>query len=112
MSGRGGQEGGYLEDVGGVLTQDMEDRVISDVMNHVLLPQVLFKGTIIIIHVVHFWREGGSSVNIFVGQSPELFVLRGFCPSSTFRSCLNSIKKQKLYGKKLIRSLKKAPLDL
>ena len=42
MSGRGvkkgGQEGGYMEDVGGFLTGDMKDRVIPDVMNHVFLP--------------------------------------------------------------------------
>ena len=35
----GGQKGGYLEDVGGFLTRDMEDRVIPDVMNDVFLPQ-------------------------------------------------------------------------
>ena len=34
----GGQEGGNLEDVGGCLTGDMEDRVIPDVMNDVFLP--------------------------------------------------------------------------
>ena len=39
MSGRGGHEGLDLEDVGGFLTGDMEDRVIPDVMNDVLLPQ-------------------------------------------------------------------------
>ena len=33
MSGRGGQEGGYLEDVGGFLTGDFEDRVILDTMD-------------------------------------------------------------------------------
>ena len=31
----GGSRRGYLEDIGGFLTGDMEDRVISDVMNHV-----------------------------------------------------------------------------
>ena len=35
MSRRGGQEGGYLEDVGGFLTGDMEDRVILDTMDDV-----------------------------------------------------------------------------
>ena len=39
MSGRGGQEGGYLEDIGGFLTGDMEDRVIPDVMNNVFYPK-------------------------------------------------------------------------
>ena len=33
----GGQEGGYLEDVGGFLTGDMDDRVIPDIMNDVYL---------------------------------------------------------------------------
>ena len=35
---RGGQEEGYLEDVGGFLTGDMEDRVIPDIMNDVFYP--------------------------------------------------------------------------
>ena len=35
----GGSRRGYLEDVGGFLTGDMEERVIPDVMNDVLLPQ-------------------------------------------------------------------------
>ena len=39
MSGRGGQEGGYLEEVGEFLTGDMEDRVIPDVMNDVFYPK-------------------------------------------------------------------------
>ena len=39
MSGRGGQEGGYLEDVGGFLTGDMEDRVILDTMDDLGGPQ-------------------------------------------------------------------------
>ena len=33
------QEGGYLEDMGGFLTRDMEDMVIPDVMNDVFLRQ-------------------------------------------------------------------------
>lgn len=33
MSGKGGQKGGYLEDVGVFLTQDLEDRVILDTMD-------------------------------------------------------------------------------
>ena len=39
MSGRGGQERGYLEDVGGFLTGDMEDRVILDNMDDLGRPQ-------------------------------------------------------------------------
>ena len=35
---KGGQEGGNLEDVGGFLIGDMEDRVIPDVINDVYLP--------------------------------------------------------------------------
>ena len=35
----GGQEGGYLEDIGGFLTGDMEDRVILDTMNDLGGPQ-------------------------------------------------------------------------
>ena len=33
VSRRGDQEGGYLEDVGGFLTRDLEDRVILDTMD-------------------------------------------------------------------------------
>ena len=39
MSGRGGQEGGYLEDVEGFLNGNMEDMVVPDVMNDVCLRQ-------------------------------------------------------------------------
>ena len=45
----GSQEGGYLEDVGGFLTGDMEDRVIPDVMNHVFLPQGRYPENLVLI---------------------------------------------------------------
>ena len=60
MSGRGGQEGGYLEDVGGFLTRDMEDRVIPDVMNHVCLPQGRYPENFVLISQLQVCLEGGG----------------------------------------------------
>ena len=50
MSGRGGQDGRYLEDVRGFLTGDMEDRVISDVINDVFLPQGRYSENFVLIY--------------------------------------------------------------
>ena len=60
MSGRGGQEGGYLEDVGGFLTTDMEDRVIPDVMDHVYLPQGRYPENFMLISLLEVCQEGGG----------------------------------------------------
>ena len=59
MSGRGGQEGGYLENVGGFLTGDMEDRVILDVMNDVFLPQGRYPENFVLISQLEMCQEGG-----------------------------------------------------
>ena len=59
MSGRGGQEGGYLEDVGGILTGDMEDRVIPDVMKYVFLPQGRYPENFVLISLLEVCQEGG-----------------------------------------------------
>ena len=59
MSGRGGQEGGYLENVGGLLTGDLEDRVIPDVMNHVFLPQGTYPKKFVLISKLEVCQEGG-----------------------------------------------------
>ena len=55
----GGQEGGYLEDVGGFLTGDMEDRVIPDVMNHVVLPQGRYPENFMLISQSKVCQEWG-----------------------------------------------------
>ena len=60
MSRRGGQEGGYLEDVGGFLTGDMEDRVIPDVMNDVLLPQGRYPENFVLLSHFKVCQEGGG----------------------------------------------------
>ena len=60
MSGRGGQEGGYFEDVGGFLTGDMEDRVIPDVMNHVFLPRGRYPENFVLISPLEVCQEGGG----------------------------------------------------
>ena len=59
MSGRGGQEGGYLEDVGRFLTQDMENRVIPEVMNHIFLPQERYPENLVLISQLEVCQEGG-----------------------------------------------------
>ena len=59
MSGRGGQEGGYLEYIGGFLTGDMEDRVIPDVMNDVFLPQGRYPENFVLISQLEVCQEGG-----------------------------------------------------
>ena len=58
MSGRGGQEEGYLEEVGGFLTGDMEDRVIPDVMNDVFLPQGRYPENFVLISQLKVCQEG------------------------------------------------------
>ena len=60
MSGRGGQEGGNLEDIGGFLTRDMEDRVIPDVMNHGFSPQGRYPENLVMIAQLEVRQEGGS----------------------------------------------------
>ena len=62
MSGRGGQEGGYLEDVGGFLTQDLEDRVILDTMDDLGGPQGSYP-------------EGFVSLSLFLAEIYKLVVL-------------------------------------
>ena len=59
MSGRGGQEGGYLEDIGGLLTGDMEDRVIPEITNYVILPQGIYPENFILISQLEVYQDGG-----------------------------------------------------
>ena len=59
QEGEGCQEGGYLEDVGGFLTGDTEDRVIPDVMNHVFLPQGRYPENFVLISQLEVCQEGG-----------------------------------------------------
>ena len=67
MSGRGGQEGGYLEDVGGFLTGDTEDRVIPDVLNDVFYSK---EDTLKISCRYLYWKgvqKGGSIKGVLGG---------------------------------------------
>ena len=50
---------GYLEDVGGFLTGDMEDRVIPGVMNDVFLPQGRYSENFVLISQLEVCQEGG-----------------------------------------------------
>ena len=59
MSGRGGQDGRYLEDVRGFLTGDMEDLVIPDVMNDAFLPQGKYTENFVLISQLGVCQEGG-----------------------------------------------------
>ena len=51
----GGQEGGYLEDIGGFLTGDLEDRVILDTMDDLGGPQGSYP-------------EGFKSLSLFLAE--------------------------------------------
>ena len=62
MSGRGGQEGGYLEDLGGFLTGDLEDRVILDTMDDLGGPQGSYP-------------EGFVSLSLFLAEIYKFVVL-------------------------------------
>ena len=48
-----------MEDVGGFLTGDMEDRVIPDVMNHVFLPEGRYPANLVLISLLEVCQEGG-----------------------------------------------------
>ena len=68
VSGRGGQEGGYLEDIGGFLTGDMQDRVIPDVTNYVFLPQGRYPENFVLISQLEVCQEGGSRSRVLGGH--------------------------------------------
>ena len=68
MSRKGYQEGRYLEDVGGFLTGDMEDRVISDVMNHVFLPQGRYPENLVLMSPLEVCQEGRGSRRGVLGR--------------------------------------------
>ena len=50
----------YLEDNGGFLTREMEDRVIPAVINHVFLPQGRYPKNFMLISLLEVCQEGGS----------------------------------------------------
>ena len=60
QEGGGGQEGGYLKDVGGFLTGHMEDSVIPDVMNDVFYPQEFDTDNFVLISRLDVCQEGGN----------------------------------------------------
>ena len=60
MSGREGQEGVYLVDVGGFLTGDMDDLVIPDIMNDVFLPKGIYPENFMLISQLEVCQQGGS----------------------------------------------------
>ena len=70
MSRRGGQEGGYLEDVGGFLTGDFEDRVILDTMDDLGGPQGSYP-------------EGFVSLSLFLAEIYKFVVLVKKCDIQT-----------------------------
>ena len=47
-----------MEDIGGFLTGDMEDRVITDIMNHGLLPQGRYPENFVLIYQLEMCQEG------------------------------------------------------
>ena len=60
----GGQEGGYMEDVGGFLTRDMADRV----MNDIFLPQGRHPKNFVLISQLEVCQEGGSRRGVLGGR--------------------------------------------
>ena len=60
---KGGQEGGYLEEVGGFLTGDTKDRVILDTMDDLGRPQGSYP-------------EGFVSLSLFLPEIYELVCVR------------------------------------
>ena len=64
MSGRQGQEGGNLEDIGGFLTRDMEDRVIPDIMNHVFSPKGRYPENFVPISPLEGCQEVGGGQEV------------------------------------------------
>ena len=48
-----------MEDVGGFLTGDLEDMVVSDVMNDVFLPQRRYPENFVLISQSEVCQEGG-----------------------------------------------------
>ena len=64
---KGGQEGGYLENVGGFLTGDVEDRVIPDVMNNVFLHQGRYSEKFVLISELEVCQEGGVKKGVLGG---------------------------------------------
>ena len=50
---------GDLEVIGGFLTKDMEDMVISDIMNDVFLPQGRYPENFMLISQLEVCQEGG-----------------------------------------------------
>ena len=63
----GGQEGGYLEDVGGFLTRDMESMVIPDIINDVFLPLERYPENFVLIYQLEEGQEGGGSRRVVLG---------------------------------------------
>ena len=59
MSGRGGSRRGVLGGRWGILTGDMEDRVILDVMNDVVLPQGKYPENFVLISQLEVCQEEG-----------------------------------------------------
>ena len=68
MSGREGQEGGFLEDVGGFLMGDMGDMVVPDIMNDVFLPQKTYPKNFVLISLLEVCQEGGVKKGLLGGR--------------------------------------------
>ena len=68
MSGRGGVKKGGTWRLSRVLTGDMEDLVISDIMNDVFLPQGRYPENFVLISQLEEGQEGGSRRGVLGGH--------------------------------------------
>ena len=56
---KGGSRRGYLEDIGGFLTGDMEAMVVPDIMNDVFLPKGRYPEHFVLLSLLEVCQEGG-----------------------------------------------------
>ena len=57
-----------MEDFGGFLTRDVEDRVIPDVINNVFLPLERYPKNFLLISQLEVCQEGGSRRGVLGGH--------------------------------------------
>ena len=67
-----------MEDFGGFLTRDMEDRVIPDVINNVFLPKERYPENFLLISQLEVCQEGGGYLEDNEGIRRETWMIGSF----------------------------------